>query len=372
MTRVWGALALAIVAVFVGLSVRPAHSGGPVWAAFTTLDAPRAFAQAVALPSGEILVLGGFDPNADTVVNLKSELIDPLTRRARVLPQPLLGRLHQTVEVVGEQVVVAGGVERLGDAWSPVDRVDRYDVRTRTWSLGSRLREPRSDHASVVLGDGRVLAIGGNRGTRLLASVEAYDVRHDRWSFLAPMPEARTQHTAVRLRDGRVLVAGGIDRRGRVSDTTFLYDPRTDTWTDGPRMMLPRVQHVAVPLPNGDVLFAGGDDAASGTSELYLSREDRFVPAGTLVEPRLVAQAAALPDGRVVLSGGLPPRMDRFAPLRSTELWDPARRVWSALPPAPTPRAWGILLFSDDALYLISGIGDDETPYAGVDRLSID
>jgi hypothetical protein len=132
------------------------------------------------------------------------------------------------------------------------------------------------------------------------------------------------------------------------------------------------LQQVVVPLQTGDVLFAGGDGAASGTSELYLTREGRFVPSGTLITPRLVAQGAALPDGRVVLSGGLPLRMREFTPLRSVEIWDPKTGLWSQLPPAPTPRAWGSIVIVRGVVYQLSGTGDDEAAYRTIERLELD
>jgi hypothetical protein len=135
-------------------------------------------------------------------------------------------------------------------------------------------------------------------------------------------------------------------------------------------MTVARLQQVAVPLPSGDVLFAGGDGVASGTSEVYRFGEGRFVASGTLVTPRLVAQGAALSDGRVVLSGGLPLRMHQFAPLRSVEIWDPKTGLWSALPPAPTPRAWGTIVIVRGVVYQLSGTGEGETAYRTIERLA--
>ena len=54
------------------------------------------------------------------------------------------------------RVVVAGGVVWEGTHWSPVDRVDVYDVAHRHWSYGANLRAARSDGAAVALKDGRV------------------------------------------------------------------------------------------------------------------------------------------------------------------------------------------------------------------------
>lgn len=318
-------------------------------------------------------MVGGLD-NADTnVTNTKSELVDPISHQVTVLPQQLVGRLHQTVTVAaGERVVQAGGVVRSGDYWSSVDRVDVLDLKTREWTPGAPLHTARSDHAAVTLKDGRVMVIGGNLDTKLLASVEIYDVHANAWTLAAPLPRPRTQHSAVLLNDGRVLVAGGIDSDGGATDTTFVYDPTTNAWTDGPRMTQARLQESVVLLPSGDVLFAGGDGSAGATSELYVARERRFVASGMLRQPRFVAQAAALPDGRVVVNGGLAPHISKFDPLASTEIWDPKTGQWNVLAPSPSARAWGKLIWGGTALFLVSGSGRDESAVGSVERLAVE
>jgi hypothetical protein len=364
-------LGLAIIVVVTACGERNAPATTPHWQTIGELTQARAYASAVALANGKILVVGGFDRSADDVMNVKSELIDPATGKVTLLPQSLLGRVHQTITTAWEDlVVVAGGVEWHDTYWSPVDRVDVFRPSQRGWVLGAPLNHKRSDHAATALQDGRVLVTGGNANTTLLASSEIYNARSDKWTAAAPMPRARTQHSAVTLFDGRVLVTGGIDATGAPTNTTFLYDPGTDSWTDGPPMTIPRFQQVVVALPNGDVLLAGGDGAASGTSEIYRFGEGRFVESGTLVTPRLVAQGAALPDGRVVLSGGLPLRMHEFAPLASAEIWDPKTGLWTALPPAPTPRAWGSIVIVRGVVYQLSGTGQGETAYRTIERLA--
>ncbi|MDQ2969357.1 MAG: hypothetical protein M3R37_13720 [Actinomycetota bacterium] len=364
-------LALAVIVFLTACAPRTAPAT-PEWQTIGELSQPRAYASAVALSNGKILVVGGFDRFAPGVMNGQSELIDPATGTVTLLPQPLLGRVHQSVTTAWENlIVVAGGVEWHVTYWSPVDRVDVFRPSQSGWVLGATLRHPRSDHAATALQDGRVLVTGGNANTTLLASTEIYNVRSDTWTQAAPMPRPRTQHSAVTLLDGRVLVVGGIDSDGSAADTTFMYDPRLDSWTNGPRLTFARLQHVAVVLPNGNVLVVGGEGAASGTSELYDFRAGVFLPSGTLADPRLAAQAVALPDGRVVLSGGLPPRMHEFAPLRSVEIWDPLVGRWSQLPPAPSPRAWGKAVLVRGYVYQLSGTGDGETPYRTIERLTL-
>ncbi len=368
------ALAIAVSSVIAcSSSVAPVKAVTPTWTTFGELSHPRAYAAALALPSGEILVVGGLDREDPDVTNTESELVNVKTGAVTVLHQALLGRLHQTMtRGVGDRVVVAGGVKFLKTYWDPVDRVDVYVPAERKWLAASPLIDARSDHAATALQTGMVMVIGGNQGPRLLQSVEIYDVKNDRWFRASPLPGPRTELSAFTLPDGRVLVAGGVDATGKATNTTFIYNPPADQWSEGPPMTLARVQHTAVQLANGDILFIGGDGAASGTSERYDARLEKFILSGTLVDPRQAAQAAMLPDGRVVLVGGMPPRNDEFAPLRSAEIWDAVTGQWRELPPSPTPRAWPSILTIGGSVYQVSGTGDDEAAYRTIERLTVD
>jgi hypothetical protein len=366
------ALTVTIVSACTTNSV-PVTPKTPTWDTFGELSHPRAYATALALASGEILVVGGLDRDDPNITNTESELVNVKTGAVSVLDQKLEGRLHQTMtRALGDSVVVAGGVKFQVTHWDPVDRVDVYLPTDHRWISASPMIEPRSDHAATALLDGTVIVIGGNQGPRLLQSVDIYDVKKDRWSRASPLPVPRTELSAFTLSDGRVLVAGGIDGSGAPTDTTYIYYPAVDNWAEGPKMWVPRVQHAAVQLANGDILFIGGDGAASGTSERYDAKLGKFILSGTLVDPRQAARAAQLPDGRVVLVGGMPPRNDEFAPLRSAEIWDPLTERWTALPPSPTPRAWPSLLVVGGVVYQLSGTGDAEASYRTIERLAID
>ena len=370
--RVTFALTILLVAACTTNSV-PKTPKTPTWDTFGELSHPRAYATALALANGEILVVGGLDRDDPNVTNTESELVNVKTGAVSVLGQQLEGRLHQTMtRALEDKVVVAGGVKFLTTHWDPVDSVDVFQPVDKKWIAASPMIEPRSDHAAVALQTGMVMVIGGNQGPRLLQSVEIYDVKNDRWFRAAPLPLPRTELSAFTLADGRVLVAGGIEASGTPTDTTWIYNPPKDEWTEGPKMWVPRVQHAAVQLTNGDILFIGGDGAASGTSERFDVKLERFIISGTLVDPRQAARAAQLPDGRVVLVGGMPPRNDEFAPLRSAEIWDPVTEQWAGLPPSPTPRAWPSLLVIGGVVYQLSGTGDAEAAYRSIERLAVD
>lgn len=371
---------VALFAVVAGIGFalgRAAAPGQPPeameWSTVADLARPRAYASAVLVDSGEILVVGGLDRSDEHITIATSELFDPVTRRVTVLPQRLLGRLNQQLTVAwGGRVVMTGGTEWLGDSWGTVGLVEVYLPWSRTWLNAAPMLQPRSDHAAVTLRDGRVLVAGGNYNARLLRSAEIYDPASDTWSYAALLPRPRTSFSMATLPDGTVLAVGGFQEDGQMTTSTLIYEPSQDRWIAGPSLREVRLNHTMVALPDGDLLLLGGERTGAGTAERYSWRDRRFDHAGVLAEPRLVAQAAALPDGRVVAVGGLPQDRyrQRFSPLAQAELWDPGKEAWRVLPAAPTKRAYAQLIATDRAVYRLSGIGDDEAPFTSIEELT--
>jgi len=342
------------------------------WSVSGELARPRAYATATTLPTGEILVFGGFDASDPEVVNSRTELIDTTTGTVSSMAQRLPGRIHHTVTLAaGDRVVVAGGVEWSGKSFSSTDRVDVYLPYEHRWTAARPLRQARSDHGAAALRSGEVLVTGGNFNVHPLASSEIYDPRTDRWREAAPLPSPRLRFSIATLPDGRVLVAGGLSRLGEPLATSVIYEPSTDRWEPGPDLAVPRVNHAMVALPGGDLLFIAGQGAASGTAERYDVSRNAFVYAGSLAEPRLVAQAAALPDGRVLVMGGsleLPTRTE-WDPILSAEVWDPRTRLWTAFAAPALPRALGELIATRDGAYVVSGIGARQIAQRTIERL---
>ena len=67
-------LALAVIVLITACGARTVPATTPHWQTIGELAQPRAYASAVALSNGKILVVGGFDRSADNVMNVKSEL----------------------------------------------------------------------------------------------------------------------------------------------------------------------------------------------------------------------------------------------------------------------------------------------------------
>lgn len=370
----------AVLVAVVALALARATVWAPApltgkWAVVGSLERPRAYATALAVKGGNILVFGGLDQNDPRVVNPTSELIHPLSGKVTLLPEKMPGRLHQTATTLPNgHVVVAGGVEWIVDHFESVDAVNVFIPEKNTWVPAAPLLQARSDHGAAALQDGEVLVTGGNYDTRPLASSEIYDPTTDTWREAAPLSHPRVRFSMATLPDGRVLVAGGLDQMGRPLKTTEIYDPQRDRWTAGPSFSTPRVQHTMVVLPSGDVLFIGGQNGASGTAERYDHLTNTMRYAGSLVTPRLVAQAAVLPDGRVLVTGGSveQPGRTNWVPFADAEVWDPATNRWTAFPSPKEPRALGDLVPTPGGLYLVGGIGNDEAAHRSIERLTLE
>jgi hypothetical protein len=175
-----------------------------------------------------------------------------------------------------------------------------------TLDLGGDMTVARSDHASVLLPDGRVLVAGGTDSVSILKSSELFDPSTETWRASGDMKTARRGHSATLMADGKVLVTGGFDGKAALA-TAEIYDPSTGAWTAtlGP-MTSSRRFHTATLLSDGKVLIAGGVvgplvTADPKATELYNPATGLFTAYATFTETAAgsgVGSGLALPEAR--------------------------------------------------------------------------
>ena len=119
-----------------------------------------------------------------------------------------------------------------------------------------------------MLGNGKVLVVGGYDGADFLASAELYDPVADTFAATGDMSATRSGHTATLLGDGTVLLAGGGGDSHIFLASAELYDPAAGTFAVIGSMTVGRERHTATLLPNGKVLVAGAY-GGDGSAELY-------------------------------------------------------------------------------------------------------
>ena len=147
---------------------------------------------------------------------------------------------------------------------------------------------PRSFHATTLLKDGRVLAIGGIAGFGAVGtkSAEVYDPTKGTWRQVGDMAAQRYFPLAVTLHDGRVLIAGGSGLE--------LFDPTTETFSTAGSVL--GSIFAALLLPDGRVFLA---DEGGKNSALY----DPVTGVTALLDSMEAGVPIVLPDGRLVVIG---------------------------------------------------------------------
>ncbi|HMR06617.1 MAG TPA: kelch repeat-containing protein, partial [Polyangiaceae bacterium] len=148
----------------------------------------------------------------------------------------------------------------------------------------------KTEHASAVMADGRLLIAGWG-------STQAQIYSSGAWAVTGSMASSRTAPTATLLNTGLVLVAGGG------TATAERYNPLSGTFSSAGTMSASRSGHRAVALNDNSVLITGGD--ASGTTQRYVpSTNGWLTPPGNLGSSRAGHAATLLADGRVLVTGG--------------------------------------------------------------------
>jgi hypothetical protein len=262
----------------------------------------RAGHTATLLPDGRVVVAGGY--NGSYLESI--EVFDPATRRFSPLGRLNEGRSGQTATLLPDgRILFTGGV---GTGWTFLASAEVFDPATARSSTVGPLGQARESHTATLLANGKVLIVGGHRGRRaameVYRSAELYDPSTQRFEPTGGLETARHKHDAVLLGDGRVLVLGGADRTDRnFFGTTEIYDPGSGSFATGPAMASTRYkfQGTSVGLASGEVLVAGG----ARVPELLDRQATRFRPVtGEFPEAYFYATATELPSGDVFIVGG--------------------------------------------------------------------
>ena len=311
---------------------------------------PRGFHTATVLASGAVLIAGGYGSGLTVAqATALAETFDPATLNFTATGSMQVARSGHTATLLcnapiiscsNPKVLVVGGENADPNALATAEL---FDPVTGAFSLTGSLLAPRTRHTATLLGNGKVLIVGGSEQAQYDPSVladngELYDPATGAFTATGNLNAPRDSHTATLLANGKVLIAGGYAGGVNTVAAAELYDPATGMFAVTGSMAIPRANHTAILLSSGKVLIAGGGQARA---EIYDPATGLFTLAGSLSMPSFSPSGMVLlSDGTVLVTDGV-----------YAELFDPSTGTFSETGGMGTPVA------SSPGTVVVTGLG---------------
>lgn len=310
----------------------------PEWNFTESLNTGRYSHAAALLPSGKVLVAGGYGPGG---VSDRPGVVEIYNPANATWTQSSLGTQHAFNAVR----LLTGEILLVGDEPTASVPAHLYNEATSSVISAGLTKVRRYSAPAALLPSGDVLYAGGyvggccNGDAGNYETAEIYNRASNTWTATASMSTKRAGFTLTVLPSGKVLAAGGWYRDTEtMRNSAEIFDPVTKTWSPAAPMFFARGNHTATLLPNGKVLVVGGYSSSFSTytpsAEIYDPATNQWMTVGSLGAPRALHTATLLPDGKVLVAGG-----SNGTPLVTSEIYDPATSQWSGGPNLKSARA---------------------------------
>jgi N-acetylneuraminic acid mutarotase len=359
----------------------------PVAKTFTptgSLNITRAQHTATLLQNGQVLIAGGTggtgavtaSTNAESTLEIYDPLAGTFTQVTSLMQKPRFS--HGASLLADGTVLITGGSSTAATfVTAEIFNLSTGPAAATTTLTANPLAVGRQQHSSTVLGDGRVLLVGGSAasGTYPHLTAEIYDPANGTFTATGSMQNGRFQHGVALLPDGRVMVAGGSAPTITSTNSVEVFDPSLGTWSFVGGQVIGRSQHTTTVLADGRVLVVGGQGAGQGALSTlsYLKSAQIYDPAtsvwsstGSLTTGRYDHTATLLSDGRVLVTGGNAPGTTAAGgTTNSAEIWDPSTGQWTVVA-SMTGNALGrrshVATLLPNGNVLVTGGQDSATP----------
>src|SRR5208282_4761302 len=194
-----------------------------------------------------VLVAGGSDL-ADEETLDSAEIYNPATGTFTLLSNTLnTARVGHTATLLNNgQVLIVGGYDP--DSGLIAD-AELYDPPTQTFIDLGDANAPRYAHTATMLQSGQVLIAGGDTDpipSAAFNTAEIFDLPSQTFTPVpVPMTTPREGHAAVQLNNGQVLITGGDNPPTGSQNSAEIYDPPSNTFTAvTSTMTVPRISHL--------------------------------------------------------------------------------------------------------------------------------
>jgi hypothetical protein len=298
-----------------------------------TMTTERHGHTATLLANGKVLIAGG-NAGAASLPTDTAEIFDPITETFASLPNTMTLKVSYATATLlpSGKVLIAGGYDGTGYS----DAAELFDPVSRAFTALPAMNSARYAHTAALLPNGKVLIAGGASTTSVppTSTAELFDPALGTFASLLPstMASGRLNHTATLLPSGKILIAGGFT--GQINgntNTAELFDPGLG-FSDARRPVIlsatdPLVMPASLVLSGsgfrGDSETSAGSPQSSATNYpvvqlMRIDNEQMFFPLSdstmnwsdtTFSSETLGTTSTRLPVGRyrvTVFTNGIP------------------------------------------------------------------
>ncbi|XP_062899368.1 kelch-like protein 5 isoform X3 [Mobula hypostoma] len=269
-----------------------------------------------------------------------------LPERRNMMQSPRTKPRKSTVGVL----FAVGGMDATKGATS----IERYDLRSNTWTHVANMNGRRLQFGVAVLDD-KLYVVGGRDGLKTLNTVECYNPKTKSWSIMPPMSTHR-HGLGVEVLEGPMYAVGGHDGWSYLN-TVERWDPQARQWNFVASMSVPR-STVGVAVLNGKLYAVGGRDGSSclKSVECFDPHTNKWTPCAQMSKRRGGVGVATWNGFLYAIGGHDAPASNLTSRLSDcVERYDPKTDTWTAVAPMSISRdAVGVCLLGD-RLYAVGG-----------------
>lgn len=175
------------------------------------MTTPRFDHGAALLPDGRVLIAGGYSTNSDRGFAVSAEIFDPRTKTFSATATPLGPHSGNIVSLPNGDLLLAG----IDDP--PVASSTSEVFDGASWRPTMPVWSARWGATTTVMPNGSVIVAGGGH-FYTANDLETFDPGSQSFRSAGALQIARSQHAAIVLRDGRLLIIGGQDQ-GNINPT---------------------------------------------------------------------------------------------------------------------------------------------------------
>lgn len=229
------------------------------WTSLGRLLTSRHQHTATLLKDGNVLITGGLSVFSGQKLQDAELYAAPVSPwQIKELNEPLTSAPAAT-RLKNGLVLVSGFSSESGQSML----FDPFDNSLRP---SAHMLEPRTTHDTVLLPDGRVLAVGGSTTTQMTAlnTTEIFDPTSSQWIAGPNLPGPIGQPKLLRLADGRIIAASRDAAPAPSVKSLLLLDPELMQWSTL-QITIPAQQFLDLIATDASHVLVLGKESATGT-----------------------------------------------------------------------------------------------------------